>query len=132
MAQAQFQMTPRPLRSRPTGTKQNPTMASLMADQSIPRREVRIPKVTRASRVKYDPIIINGRKFMPGTVHNLPIPIADELDRAIDCFEQAPIDQMTGKSEVSKGLLEELLAQKEFEARRAQPRNTEFVVDGRE
>lgn len=111
----------RPARPRAKGTAQNPTIASLMGAKSKSGwREVRIPKITKAAHVKYDPIKIGSLTLQPGESRKLPPEIAEEFEAAIARFEQVPMQQMTGKVAVSAGVLEELAAQHEFERRRAQ------------
>jgi len=110
----------RPARPREQGTKQNPTVKSLLAEKSKAGwRDVRVPKITKAAHVKYDDIRIGSLTMRPGETRKLPPLLADEVEAAISRFEQVPMQQMTGKSAVSQGVLEELAAQDEFSRRRA-------------
>lgn len=104
-------------RPRPKGNAQNPTIRSLMATPVKDRkgwRDVRVPRLTKVAHVRFDPIWLGSFKCEPGEIYNLPPELADELEAAINRFEQVPMQQMTGKSEVQRGVLEELAAQDDF------------------
>lgn len=111
----------RPPRPRLRGTDRNPTVGSLMARED--RSDwvaVRVPMFTKVAHVRYDPIWVGTLKHDPGVEYMRPPEIAAEVERAIANFEQVPMQQMTGKSEVQKGVIEELAAQADFERRRLQ------------
>lgn len=111
----------RDIRPRENGTERNPTVAFLLSQKDHTGwREVRVPKVTKAMHVQYAPVVIGSLKMEPGETRLLPPELADEVDAAIARFEAVPMQQVTGKMNLSKGILSELAEQADFEKRRAQ------------
>ena len=88
----------------------SPTLDELLAMPDDGTFEkVRVPLVTKAARLQYPKFIkFNSRKFLPGKTYNLHPIVAKELRDAIERFENIPTEQMTGKTNLTPELLEEL------------------------
>lgn len=71
-------------------------------------RMVRVPLVTGAAGVKFEPIHIGGRfgtlTMKPGETKELPPDLATEVEDAIRRFEKAPIHQMTGNESILRAV----------------------------
>ena len=91
----------------------SPTLDELLAmPPDATFQKVRVPLVTRAARVAYEKWIkLNNRKFLPGKTYLLHPRVAAELRAAIDRYEQVPVDQMTGKTNMTPELAQELALQ---------------------
>jgi len=89
-------------RVRKPSTDTSPTMASLLGSKDK-KVKVTIPKLTRAFDVAYEPIQLNAHaRYEPGQSYMVHPVIAEELNHAIENFEQSIILQMTKRNKAAE------------------------------
>ena len=89
-------------RERKPSTDRSPTMGSLLGSKEK-KVKVTIPKLTRAFDIAYEPIQLNAHsKYEPGKSYMVHPIIAEELNRAIENFEQSIILQMTKRNKAAE------------------------------
>mgnify|MGYP001497716621 CR=1 FL=1 len=79
------------------GTADDPTMTYLL---SQPDKSgwvsITVPKTTRATNIRYQPIKLNKWVYEPGKTYTLPPEIAGELKASIDRYEDSIVKQLVG------------------------------------
>lgn len=109
-------------------TERCPTMGVLMSDPGPDAVRVRIPKITRATKIRFEPIRLNKHVFMPGETYTVHPLIAAELETSIDNYEQSIVRQMTGNSENNQEIIREFAAQDAHTYAQQQPRAAQGAV----